>query len=514
MSEKISMRKIKEILRLHWELSLSNRDIANSIKISSNTVGNCLRRARAARLSWPLPPELDDAQLEQMLYRPVRNKTPQGSHDIDWLQMHKELKRKGMTRYLLWDEYKQYHPNGLSYSQFCRYYNRWQAKIDTCMRQSHKAGEKMFIDYAGMTLPITDRFSGEVKEAQIFVACLGASNYTFAEATLSQSLPDWIGSHVRAFKFFGGLPEILVPDNLRSGVKASHLYEPDINPTYQDMAEHYGVAVIPARVRKPQDKAKVEEAVQHIERQILARLRNRTFFSLYELNQAIKELLDAVNTKPFQKLLGSRKSQFEELEKETLKPLPQTPYVFAEWKYAKLSADYHLSLDGHYYSAPYKLIQNTLDVRYTQNTVEIFYKGKRVASHKRSYKKGGFTTDIKHMPEAHQQQAQWTPQRIINWAKKNGEFTGKLAEQIILSRRCPQQGYRSCFGIIRLEKSYSSKRLENACRRALHFQAYSYKSVLSILKNNLDSLPLSAREQQDGITKQQHEHVRGKGYFY
>lgn len=514
MSEKASMRKIKEVLRLHWDLRLSNRDIANSIKVSSSTVGTCLRRAKEAGLTWPLPLGLDGAELEQKLYRPVRNRIPHGSRDIDWLAQHKELKRKGMTRYLLWDEYKQSHPDGLSYSQFCRDYNKWLTKVDFCMRQSHKAGEKMFIDYAGMTVPITDRTSGEIKEAQIFVACLGASNYTFVEATLSQSLPDWIGSHTRAFKFFGGLTEILIPDNLLSGVKNPHLYEPDINPSYQDMAEHYSVAVIPARVRKPQDKSKAEEAVQHVERQILARLRNRTFFSLYELNQAIKELLDIVNAKPFQKLPGSRKSQFEELEKAILKPLPQMPYIFAEWKYGKLGADYHISLDGHYYSAPYKLIRNTLDIRYTQTTVEIFYKGKRVASHRRSYKKGAFTTDSKHMPEPHQQYAKWTPQRIISWARKNGEFTGKLAEQIILSRRCPQQGYRSCLGIIRLEKSYGSNRLENACKRALYFQAYSYKSVVSILKNNLDGLPLTAKEQQDSVMDQQHEHVRGKDYFY
>ncbi len=508
------MKKIKEILRLKWDLGLSNRDIANSIQISPSTVGDCLKRVARAGLMWPLPTDMDDEKLEQMLYSPIRNKTPDGSHDINWSNINLELKRKGVTRELLWHEYKQEHHAGISYSRFCDLYRSWQQTIDYSMRQNYKFGQYLFIDYAGLTIPIvTNVDTGETMDAQIFVATFGASNYTFVEATASQSLPDWVGSHRRAFAYFGGVPEILVPDNLKSGVHKAHRYEPDLNPTYADMADHYGVAVIPTRVAAPRDKAKAEEAVQHVERQILAKLRNRTFFSVYELNEAIKPLLEDINSKPFQKLPGSRKSQFETLEKATLKALPKAPYIFAEWKKAKLGVDYHIALDGHYYSAPYTLIKKKLDVRYTQNTVEVFHKGKRVASHKRSYQKGGSTTLAEHMPKAHQEHAKWTPYRIINWAKQNGESTAKLAVQIIASRKHPQQGFRSCLGIIRLGKSYGNERLEKACQRALAIEAYSYKSVQSILKNNLDQITPSLQQVQHHVTEKNHEYVRGGNYF-
>ena len=508
------MKKIKEVLRLKWDLGLSNRDIANSIQISPSTIGDCLKRVAHAKLEWPLPANMDDERLEQMLYSPIRNRTPAGSHDIDWSHINLELKRKGVTRELLWHEYKQEHPGGINYSRFCELYRSWQQTIDYSMRQNYKLGRYLFIDYAGQTIPIiTDVDTGETIDAQIFVATFGASNYTFAEATATQSLPDWVGSHRRAFNYFGGVPEILVPDNLRSGVHKAHRYEPDLNPTYADMAEHYGVAVIPARVAAPRDKAKAEQAVLHIERQILAKLRNRTFFSVYELNEAIKPLLEEINSKQFQKLPGSRKSQFETLEKVTLKALPAIPYVFAEWKKAKPGIDYHIALDGHYYSVPYTLIQKKLDVRYTQNTVEVFYKSKRVASHKRSYQKGGSTTLTEHMPKAHQEHAKWTPHRIISWAKNNGESTAKLAEQIIAGRKHPQQGFRSCLGIIRLGKSYGNERLEKACQRALTIGAYSYKSVQSILKNSLDQVALPVKQPQHHVTERNHEYVRGQNYF-
>lgn len=508
------MKKIKEVLRLKWELGLSNRDIANSVQVSPSTVGECIRRAIRSGFCWPLQTDMDDERLEQMLYSPVRSKVPEESRSIDWGYINKELKRKGVTRELLWHEYKIEHPDGINYSRFCELYQKWQQTIDCCMRQNYKLGQYLFIDYAGLTIPIVSNVdTGETIEAQIFIATFGASNYTFVEATTSQSLPDWIGSHTRAFAFFGGVPEILVPDNLKTGVHKAHRYEPDLNPTYTDMANHYGVAVIPTRVAAPRDKAKVEEAVQHIERRILAKLRNRTFFSLHELNEAIKPLLKEINSKLFQKLPGSRKSQFDTLEKATLKALPATPYIFAEWKKAKLGVDYHMALDGHYYSAPYTLIQKKLDVRYTQSTIEIFHKGKRVASHKRSYQKGGFTTLLEHMPKSHQEHAKWTPHRIINWTKKNGESTALLAEKIIANRKHPQQGFRSCLGIIRLGKSYGNERLEKACQRALSIGAYSYKSVQSILKNNLDQIAVSVQLVQHHATEQNHEYVRGGNYF-
>lgn len=370
----------------------------------------------------------------------------------------------------------------------------------------------MFVDYAGQTVPIiADVDTGEILKAQIFVSALGASDYIFAEATASQSLPDWIGSHCRAFEFYGGVPEIAVPDNLKAGVSKPHRYEPDLNPTYAEMAEHYSIAVIPTRVASPRDKAKAERAVLHVERQILAKLRNRRFFSIQELNEAIRPLLENINNRPFQKLPGSRKSHFETLELPKLKPLPQKPYVFAQWKKAKPGIDYHVALEKHYYSVPYTLIKKELAVRFTANTVEVFYKGKRVASHKRSYKPG-YTTLPEHMPKAHREYAKWTPHRIINWAKKNGEATAKLAEQIIASRKHPQQAFRSCLGIIRLAQSFGEDRVEKACLRALAIGAHSYKSVQSILKNNLDQQPLPSY-QQNHVTEINHEYVRGQSYF-
>jgi transposase len=509
MSKRLSMKKIKETLRLKYEMKLTNREISRSMGVSNSTVGECLKRAKAADLNFSMIDTFTEEELQQLLYSPSRNKVPVESSILDFNHIHNELKRKAVTLQLLWDEYKSQYPMGLSYSRYCGVYRDWRSTLDVCMRQTHKAGEKMFVDYAGMTVPIN--IDMEEIQAQIFVASLGASNYTYTEATLSQALLDWTGSHVRAFNFFGGVPEIVVPDNLKTGITKAHCYEPDLNPAYQELAEHYGVAVIPARVRAPKDKSKVEEAVQNVERQILARLRDRKFFSLYELNKSIKPLLEELNRRPFQKLPGTRLSQFEDLEKSALKPLPTTPYIFAEWKKAVAGIDYHIALVKHYYSVPYKLIKKELDVRYTQSTVEIFYKGQRIASHQRSYYQGRHTTIAEHMPKGHQEYAKWTPDRIINWAHTSGEFTGILAEKIIAGRMHPQQGYRSCLGIMRLGKRYGENRLEAACKRALHIGAYSYKSVESILKNNLDQQPLPTESKQDPISI--HEYVRGKEYF-
>lgn len=510
MKTRLSMKKIKETLRLKWELNLTNREISRSIGVSNSTVGECLRRAKIAGLTYSTLEGFTEDELHQLLYLPLRNKVPSESREIDFNHIHNELKRKGVTLQLLWAEYSEHqNPQKLSYSRYCGLYREWLSKIDMCMRQTYKAGEKLFVDYAGMTLPII--IDSKEISAQIFVAALGASNYTYSEATLTQSLPDWTGSHVRAFNYLGGVPEIVVPDNLKTGVNKAHRYEPDLNPAYQELAEHYGIAIIPTRVSTPRDKAKVEEAVQNVERRILAKLRNRQFFSLYELNESIRPLLEELNRRPFQKLQGTRLSQFEALEKQTLKPLPEIPYIFAEWKKARPGIDYHIALDGHYYSVPYKLIKKELDVRYTQNTVEIFYKGQRMASHRYNYQKGKHTTLLEHMPRSHQEYAKWTPIRIINWANSNGKFTGALAEKIIKTKTHPEQGYRACLGIMRLGKSYGENRLESACERALNIGAYSYKSVESILKNNLDQQPLPV--EQVSALNLTHEYVRGKEYF-
>lgn len=505
------MRKIKEVLRLKWSAGLGSRAIARSVKIGKTTVDEIVRRATEAGLSWPLSTEIDEAALEQLLYPPSITPEDPSRRPPDWLLVHQELSRKGVNLSLLWSEYKEQHPHGYQYSQFCELYRQYARKLDLSMRQIHRAGEKLFVDYCGKTMPVIDQSTGEVRETQIFVAVLGASNFTYAEATWTQSLHDWIGSHVRAFSFFGGVPEIVVPDNLRSAVSKSCRYEPELNPTYQDMASHYEVAVVPARVRKPKDKAKVEVAVQIVERWILAALRHRTFFSLVELNAAIQELLDKLNNRPFKKLPGCRKSRFLELDKPALRPLPGSAYQFAQWKKVRVNIDYHVELLGHYYSVPYQLVGRELDLRFTESIVECFHKSKRVASHVRSVVKGRHTTVSDHMPKGHRAYAEWTPERLIRWAGETGEATAELIAAILSRHAHPQHGFRSALGILALTKRFDKERIEAACKRALAIGGISSRSVKSILEAGLDrkSLP----EQPSLPLAVIHDNIRGGNYY-
>jgi len=464
-----------------------------------------------AGLTWPLPDDHSDTLLERTLFPPP---TPAGNTSLipDFTDVHQELqKRRGVTLNLLWQEYKEQHPDGYQYSWFCHNYRDWSGRLDVTMRHEHRAGEKLFVDYAGQTVAITDRLTGEIRKAQIFVAVLGASNYTYAEATLSQQIEDWIGSHVRAFNFFGGVPEVIVPDNLKSGVTKACRYEPDLNPTYHDLACHYQTVVLPARVRKPRDKAKAEAGVLLVERWILARLRKHTFFSLADLNQEIQKLLRVLNNKPFKKLPGSRKSRFEELDKPALKALPAAPYELAYWKKATVHLDYHVEVDGHYYSVPYTLVKKQLDIRYSKNTVECFHSGKRVASHARSDQQGRHTTVKEHMPLKHQKYMEWTPERFKRWAGTIGPETLCFTETLLVQRTHPQQAYRSLLGILSLGKSYGDTRLEAACKRALYINSLSYRSVASILKSGLDHKPLP--EPIGDKTTAEHSNIRGPVYY-
>ena len=506
--KRVSMRKISEILRLH-DAGLSGRQIAASLRISRTAVSNTLKRAKAAEISWPLPGDLDEISLQEHLYpaplpSSVRRTLP------DWDKVHNELKRKGVTLALLWEEYQAVHPDGYRYSRFCELYRTWRLKLDVTMRQNHNAGEKLFVDYAGQTMDVLDPEGGEARTAQIFVATLGASNYTYVEATWTQSLEDWTGSHRRAFEFFGGVPEVVIPDNLKTGVTKAHLYEPDLNPTYQDLAAHYGVAVIPARVSKPRDKAKVETGVLVAERWILARLRDLSFFSLHELNAAIAEQLAAYNERPFQKLEGSRRSVFEAIEKPVLRALPPNAYVFARWKKARVHMDYHVDIDRHYYSVPYKYVREQIDVRITELTVECFFKGKRIASHGRKLRRGRHTTIREHMPPNHRHYADWTPERLAMWAAKTGPNTRILIEQVIASRERPQHGYRACLGILRLGEVHGADRLEAAAKRALDAGALSYRSMASILKKGIEGNAL-APDLFEAPTR--HTNLRGASYY-
>jgi transposase len=507
---RLSMRKIREVLRLKWGLGLSNRQVSLSCQLGREAISQYLQRAKRAGLSWPLPNELGDAALEQLLFPPVALSSLRPMPH--WADVHKDLKsHKHLSLFLCWEEYKSQHPEGYQYTRFCQLYRKWTAKLDVVMRQEHRAGEKLFVDYAGQTVSITDPSTGKIRQAEIFVAVLGASNYTFAEATWTQSLPDWIGSHVRSFEYFQGVPEIIVPDNLKAAVSCAHRYEPDLNPTYQEMASHYGVAVIPARSRKPRDKAKVEAGVLVVERWILARLRKRIFFSLTQLNAAIAQLLAQLNERDFKKLPGSRKSVFESLEKPALSALPSEAYKYAQWRKARVNIDYHIEVHRHYYSVPYQLCKQELDIRLSAKTIECFYKGKRVASHVRSDSTGRHTTLKAHMPLSHRQYADFTPERMIRWAQKSGEHTAKLVETMLHARAHPQQGFRSVLGILRLGKRYSAERLEAACKRALILQSTTYKSVSSILKTGLDQRPLL--ETAPTTLLPNHSHIRGCDYY-
>jgi len=509
--ERLSMRKIREVLRLHLRCGLSSRQVARSCRIARSTVGEYLRRAGEAGLSWPLPEGLDDGQLERLLFPPAPAVPPERRPLPAWSEVHLELRKKGVTLFLLWQEYKECHPDGFRYSWFCHHYRAWARKADLVMRQSHRAGERLFVDYAGQTVPVTNPRTGEIREAEIFVAVMGASNYSYAEATWTQSLPDWIGSHVRAFEFLKAVPEIVTPDNLKSGVTHPHLYEPDTNLTYLKMAEHFCVAVIPARAGKPRDKAKAEAGVLVVERWILARLRHRIFFSLSELNRAIAELLEELNRRPFKKLPGCRREAFEQIDRPAMRPLPEEPYEYAEWGKVRVHIDYHVEIDGHYYSVPYQLHGQQLDFRATLRTVECFHKHQRVASHQRSFEKGRHKTCAAHMPKAHREHADWTPERLVRWASEAGPATAAVAETIMANRPHPQQGFRACLGIMRLGKSYGRDRLEAACRRALALEVCSYRHIALILKNELDRRPLLPKVPPG--RRIEHDNVRGPRYY-
>ncbi|MDA8365918.1 MAG: IS21 family transposase [Actinomycetota bacterium] len=506
------MRKIRDVLRLRFDEKLSVRQISASLEVPRATVSDYLRRAEAAGLDGPLSTEVDDAELEASLFAPA---TP--SQTVrplpDWQKVQAELRRPHVTLMLLWHEYKESFPDGYAYSQFCELYRAWSRQVDVVMRQDHKAGEKLFVDFAGRRIPIYDERSGEVCfEAELFVAALGASGYLYAEAVRSQELLYWVTAHVHAFEAMGGCPAIVVCDNLRSGVTRSHRYEPDVNATYQEMARHYNVAIIPARAYKPRDKSKAEGGVLLAERWIMARLRNERLASLGEANLAIVSLVGWINARPFKKLDGSRRSVFEELDAPALRALPATPYEFATWKTAKVSIDYHIEVraERHYYSVPYSLVGQSVEVRLSASTVEVFHSHRRVASHLRAHARG-FSTDPGHMPESHRRHAEWTPSRIVAWATGTGPATARLVTEIMAARPHPEQGFRTCLGIMRLGRSYGGERLEAAAARAVSVHALSYRSIESILSKGLDKVPLAGNVPQRSHPA--HDNLRGPEYY-
>jgi len=507
------MRKVKEVLRLRFGLGLQQNQIARSCSIGQATVHRYLEKAAAAGLSWPLPEDLDDHRLEELLFPAAVGRPSQTTRSLpDFAEVRRQLQaHKHLTLQLVWEEYRETQPDGYGYSRFCELYKRWSRNQDVVLRQEHRAGEKLFVDWAGDTIPLYDRRTGEVTPASLFVAVLGASTYTFARATLSQDLGNWVECHVAAFEYCQGSPRLIVPDNPRTGVDRACRYEPDLNRTYQEMAAHYGVAVLPARPRKPRDKAKVENAVLLAERWVIAALRHRKFHALPELNEAIAELLEKLNQRPFRKREGSRASLFAELDRPALQPLPVERYVLAHWKTVRASIDYHVEVDRHYYSVPYQLAGQKLEARFTAATVEIFHGGKRIASHARNSHAYRHTTVSAHMPKSHQAHLEWTPSRLIHWAEGIGAATAQVVRTIMERKPHPEMGYRACLGILRLEKIYSRSRLEAASQRAVQLQTCSYQSLKSMLKRSLDrQLLLDDGTAQPGP---QHENLRGPHYY-
>jgi transposase len=510
------MRNIREVLRLKFELGLSDQQVGRSVKVARSTVQQYVHRAREAGLTWPLPETLSDAELEALLFRRDDRTAPRRGVLPDWAQIDRELHRKGVTRKLLWEEHRQQHPESVQYARFADSYRRWKAMAGLSMRQVHRAGEKLFVDYAGLTLAITDPGTGVVHPGQVFVATLGASDYTYVEITRSQTSEDWLGSHIRALAFFGGVPEIIVPDNLKAGVSHPSRYEPELNRAYAELAEHYGVAIIPARVRKPKDKALVEVHVQIVERRLLAPLRDRIFFSLAEANQALAEPLRALNTQPFQKRPGSRFELFTTLDQPLLRSLPALPFEIARWKRTTVGLDYHVEVEGHHYSVPYRHAKASVDLRLTPALVEVFRDNLRIAVHRRVLNPAltdpRQTTVQDHRPVSHQQSGDHSAQALLQRAEGLGSGTVRMVEGLLTAGRHPTQGLRAGLGLFKLAQAYGNARLEAACCRAVALQAFSYRSVESILKHHLDELALTPEAATPRVAD--HANVRGPAYYH
>lgn len=504
--KRTSMRKIKEILRLHSK-GLSPRQIGKIVKIGRTTVQDHLKRSYEARISIEIAESMSEAELENRLFKMPQN--PSGKVMPCWETIHLEHRKNDVTLQVLWEEYRDQEPDGLSYSYFCDLYRKFSKTVDLSMRQVHKAGEKMFVDYCGKTVEIIDPITGEIRHAQIFVAVLGASNYLYAEATWSQQLSDWISSHVRALEFFGGVPKAIVVDNLKSGVTSPSYYDPDINPSYAEFARHYDTVILPARIKKPKDKAKAEAGVQLVQRWLLARLRHQKFFNLTSLNNAIKGMLMTLNDRPFRKLEGCRKSIYDSLEKSALMPLPVSSYEFAAWKNAKVNIDYHVEFKKFFYSVSWREVHQRVRIRATASTIEIFKADRRIAAHLRKYTGDRYSTLEEHMPAQHKAM-KWSPSKLIKMAAKIDQAVKSVIETILNSRPHPEQGYRASLGVLRLGRLLGDDRLTNACKKAIELGSPTYKSIKAILENGQDRCLLPQQENRD-LPK--HQNIRGAEYY-
>jgi transposase len=510
-NERISMSKLKQLIGLQSS-NLSVRELARALGLSVGAVSKYLRAVRTCGIEADEAKTLPEAELERRVFGPtLAGKVGTfAAPDCAWI--HGELKRhRHVTLQLLWEEYAGRHGvAAYRRSAFCQIYRRWEKRLKRSMRQRHFAGEKLFVDYAGRTVPIYGVHGEEAFRAHLFVTAMGASGCAYAEATRSESLPDWLASHVRALEFYGAAPTILVPDNPKVGVTKADRYEPDLQRSYEELAGHYHCVVIPARPYRPKDKSRVELTVLLVCRWILARLRHQRFFSLDELNAAIRPLLVDLNGRPFQRLPGSRRSVFEALDRPAMRPLPPTPYVFAEWKELMVAFDYHVDIDRHYYSVPHALVGHSAWARFSATTVEVFFRSERVASHVRSYQRGGHTTLAEHMPKRHRAHAEWSPKRLIQWGSTIGLHTGAVVEHLLRSKPHPEQGYRACLGLLSLSREYGEARLEAASALAVRLGSPTRKSVKSILESGRD---LRRTEALD-LELPAHGNVRGPGYYH
>jgi transposase len=505
------MDKVREILRLKQQCALGQRAIARALNISRPVVKQYLERLESAGLDYAAIKAMDDDILLKILegedqsnserYQALRGK---------FSEFVKELKQPGVTLLRLWQEYREQHPDGYSYSQFCYHFQLWRSSSELTMHIDHKAGDKMFVDFTGKKLQIVNKQTGELKDVEVFVAILGASQLTYVEAVATQQKHDWIRANQNAFHYFGGVPKAVVPDCLKSAVKKANKYEPDINPEYADFARHYQITILPARPNHPKDKALVEGAVKIVYAWIFAPLRKRRFHSLEELNVAISEELEKYNTKPMQKLGLSRMQLFDQIESAALLPLPPQRYVIRSFKRLKTQFNYHiyLSEDKHYYSVPYRHRGKQVLVIYSDSVVEIFYNNQRIAFHKRIRIPNGYSTIKEHMPSNHQAMSDWNPQRLINWAHHLGEYVKVVVEEVLARCQHPEQGYKTCLGILRLSKSFGNLRLNKACQRAISFDHYSYKSIKTILENNLENCQLDCFDPLP-----EHQNLRGNQYY-
>ena len=505
------MRKIREVLRLTHDLRLSAREVRAATGVGKTAVADYVARARAIGVTWPVPPEIDDAELERCLFVPPAFRDAPVRPVPDWARVHEELKRRGVTLLLPWEEHRADCPDGHCYSQFCVLYREWRRKLAPVMRQTHLAGDKLFVDWAGDTVPVVDAVSSTMRPAHLFVAVLGASSYTFAIACWSETLPDWIGAHAAALNFLGGVPKAVVPDNLKAGITTPSRYEPGVNRTYQTFADHYGFVVLAARPYKPRDKAKVETAVGIVERYILGRLRNRRYLSLDDLNAAVAECVARVNAKIMRHAGKSRAELFGALDAPVLAALPPAQFEYAEWKRATVAPDYHIEVDDHFYSVPWTLLRETVDVRVTTAMIEVLHKGIRVAVHVRANDKGAATTLAEHRSPAHKAHAEWTPARIAEEATGIGPETALLVAAIMGAKRHPEQALRTCLGIIRLTKSYGPARVEAAARRGNVIGSKTLASIRSILEKNLDGIAPAGTPEPAPIL---HQNIRGRGYYH